>query len=335
MGRYARRGAESVRSPQRPFRPLYDLFGRPADQQQRHTLALHGPRLDPLGRDRLRPEPPLPRRGRRDRLRTLHREGGTAEQHDTRHPGGRCGPAVAEHQQGAGAPRSRVGAGRRLLQVQGVAEQRVLRRRLLPRPRREDVLRRRGRLQPLRSGQYPHAELCAARAHQFVLGPAAAALRFPRRQGDRPLARRELLQHPVLGAGVYPQRELRVCLYPQGIRRRLGLCRNGQYGRVHQRAAGLLRVLGAGDQRRQGLGRPRGVAAHPRPAAVVEHDGGLCDLPAAGRRGRLRDLFHRQRAHRAAAAAPDRVDDPPAAERQLRGEASASSPPSPTSSARP
>lgn len=51
------------------------------------------------------------------------------------------------------------------------------------------------------------------------------------------LSHSETFQHPVLCAGIHPQRQLRIRLHPQGVQRRLGGDRHRQHGGVHQRAA--------------------------------------------------------------------------------------------------
>lgn len=73
-------------------------------------------------------------------------------------------------------------------------------------------------------------------------------------------------------------------------------------------------------QRRQNLERQYRFAAYPGASAVVEHGVGLHGLPVALVRGAVRRLVRGQRPDRAAAQAADGVDEPAAAERQLRGE---------------
>ena len=234
MGRNARRRVEPLRHPQRQVYPLHDLLGRLSDQQQRHPVALRRARLDALDRDELRSEPA--RRGT-GRFPLVYRKGRAAEQHHPRYPGGRLGQPLAQYQQGAGAAEPCRQPDNQLLQQRGVAEQRIFRRCLLPFARRQDVLRRSGRVQPVRSPRHPRADVCPGRAAQQFPDQADARARIPCRPRDRPVAQRKLFQHPVLCAGIHPQRQLRIRLHPQGVQRRLGGDRHRQHGGVHQRAA--------------------------------------------------------------------------------------------------
>lgn len=160
-----------------------------------------------------------PTAGGRGGFPLVYRKGRAAEQHHPRYPGGRLGQPLAQHQQGAGAAESRRQPDNQLLQQRGVAEQRIFRRCLLPFARRQDVLRRRGRVQPVRSPRHPRADVRPGRAAQQFPDQADARVRIPCRPRDRPVAQRKLFQHPVLRAGIHPQRQLRIRLHPQGVQR--------------------------------------------------------------------------------------------------------------------